>query len=75
MLEIVSAFPFLISFTRFLVSSFLGGAIATHLPHGQPIYQPAFVFFFDLAGHLAPPCANSLAFRGEYTGRKRSGRQ
>ena len=79
MLEIVSAVLFLISFTRslglLLVSSFLGGAIATHLPHGQPIYQPAFVFFFDLAGHLAPPSANSLTFRGEYTGRKRSGRQ
>jgi hypothetical protein len=53
-LEIVSAVPFLISFTRslglLLVSSFLGGAIATHLPHGQPIYQPAFVFFLIWLG-------------------------
>jgi hypothetical protein len=45
-LEVVSAVLFLVSFTRpvglLLVSSFLGGAIATHLQHGQPIIQPAF---------------------------------
>ena len=46
-LEIASAILLLVSFTRSLgllfVSSFLGGAIATHLQHGQPIYLPAFV--------------------------------
>jgi DoxX-like family len=46
-LEIVSAILFLVSFTRFLglllASAFLGGAIATHLQHSQPIVQPAFV--------------------------------
>ena len=46
-LEVVSAVLFLVPFTRSLgllfVSSFLGGAIATHLQHGQPIVQPAFV--------------------------------
>jgi len=46
-LEIVSALLFLIPLTRsiglLLVSSFLGGAIATHLQHGDPIVQPSFV--------------------------------
>lgn len=53
-LEIVSAVLFLVSFTRslglLLVSAFLGGAIATHLQHGQPIYQPAFVLFLIWLG-------------------------
>lgn len=53
-LEVVSAVLFLIPFTRslglLLVSSFLGGAIATHLQHGQPIYQPAFVLFLIWLG-------------------------
>jgi DoxX-like family len=48
-LEIASALLFLIPFTRsaglLLVSSFLGGAIATHLQHDQPIIQPVFVLF------------------------------
>ncbi len=46
-LEVVSALLFLVPATRsaglLLVSSFLGGAIATHLQHGQPIVQPSFV--------------------------------
>jgi len=46
-LEVLSAVLLLIPFTRsaglLLVSSFLGGAIATHLQHGQPIIQPSFV--------------------------------
>lgn len=46
-LEIVSAALFLIPLTRsgglLLVSSYLGGAIATHLQHGEPIVQPSFV--------------------------------
>ena len=53
-LEIVSAVLFLLSFTRslglLLVSSFLGGAIATHLQHGQPIYLPALVLFLIWLG-------------------------
>jgi hypothetical protein len=46
-LEVLSAVFLLIPFTRsaglLLASSFLGGAIATHLQHGQPIIQPSFV--------------------------------
>ena len=53
-LEVLSAVLFLAPFTRslglLLVSSFLGGAIATHLQHGQPIYQPAFVLFLIWLG-------------------------
>jgi hypothetical protein len=53
-LEVVSTVLFLIPFTRslglLLVSSFLGGAIATHLQHGQPIYQPSFVLFLIWLG-------------------------
>jgi len=48
-LEVLSAVLLLIPFTRsaglLLVSSFLGGAIATHLQHGQPIIQPSLVLF------------------------------
>ena len=47
LLEIVSALMFLIPFTRsaglLLVSSFLGGAIATHLQHAQSIAEPSLV--------------------------------
>jgi DoxX-like family len=50
LLEVVSALLFLIPFTRsiglLLVSSYLGGAIATHLQHDQPMIQPAFVLVF-----------------------------
>lgn len=44
-LELLSALLFLASSTRslglLLVSAFLGGAIATHLEHGQAILQPS----------------------------------
>jgi len=47
LLEVVSALLFLIPLTRsvglLLVSSYLGGAIATHLQHDHPMIQPAFV--------------------------------
>ena len=53
-LEIVSALLFLIPFTRsaglLLVSSFLGGAIATHLQHDQSIAQPSFILFLVWLG-------------------------
>jgi hypothetical protein len=43
-LEISSAILFLFPITRslglLLVSSYMGGAIATHLEHGQPFIQP-----------------------------------
>jgi hypothetical protein len=46
-LEIVSAVPFLVTTTRpiglLLVSAYLGGAIATHVGHGQSGIQPAFL--------------------------------
>lgn len=46
-LELLSALLFLIPATRsgglLLVSAFLGGAIATHLQHGEPIFPPAIV--------------------------------
>jgi hypothetical protein len=45
LLEIASAVLFLIPLTRsfglLLVSSYLGGAIATHLQHDQPIFAPS----------------------------------
>lgn len=44
-LELISALLFLVPSTRsfglLMVSAFLGGAIATHLEHGQAIAQPA----------------------------------
>ena len=53
-LEVLSALLFLIPATRsiglLLVSSFLGGAIATHLQHGHSIVQPAFVLFLIWLG-------------------------
>ena len=46
-LEILSAVLFLVPRTRvvglLLASAYLGGAIATHIQHGQPPSQPAFV--------------------------------
>jgi hypothetical protein len=46
-LEVFSAAMFLIPRTRsiglLLISSYMGGAIAAHLGHGEPVYQPAFV--------------------------------
>lgn len=54
MLEVISALLFLLPATRsvglLLVSSFLGGAIATHLEHGQPVIQPAVVLLLIWLG-------------------------
>jgi DoxX-like family len=45
--EIASALLFLFPFTRsiglLLVSAYMGGAIATHVQHGQPFIQPAMI--------------------------------
>jgi DoxX-like protein len=53
-LEVLSALLFLIPATRsiglLLVSSFLGGAVATHLQHGRSIVQPAFVLILIWLG-------------------------
>lgn len=53
-LETVSALLFLVPLTRsfglLLVSSFLGGAIATHLQHNQAFVEPSFVLFLIWAG-------------------------
>jgi hypothetical protein len=47
LLESICAVLFLIPITRsiglLLVSGYLGGAIATHIGHGQPPFQPAFL--------------------------------
>jgi hypothetical protein len=54
MLEVISALLFLLPATRsaglLLVSSFLGGAIATHLEHGQPVIQPSVVLLLIWLG-------------------------
>ena len=46
-LEIASAILFLIPVTRdiglLLVSAYLGGAIATHMGHGEPVLPPAMI--------------------------------
>jgi hypothetical protein len=46
-LEIGSAILFLIPLTRdiglLLVSAYFGGAIATHMGHGEPVMQPAII--------------------------------
>jgi len=53
-LEILSAVSLLIPATRsiglLLISSFLGGAIATHLEHGQPIVPPSIVLILAWLG-------------------------
>ena len=53
-LEVVSAVLFLVPRTRsfglLLVSSFMGGAIATHLQHSQPFLQPAIVLSIPWLG-------------------------
>jgi DoxX-like family len=59
-LEIVSAILFLLPRTRsfglLMVSAFLGGAIATHLGHGQPFAGPAIVLsLFWIATWLRHP--------------------
>jgi DoxX-like family len=46
-LEVFSALLILIPRTRsiglLMISAYLGGAIATHMGHSEPVYQPAFV--------------------------------
>jgi hypothetical protein len=53
-LEITSAILFMVPRTRaiglLLLSAYLGGAIATHLGHGQPPSQPAFVLVLAWLG-------------------------
>ena len=74
-LEVVSALLFLVPVTRsaglLLVSSFLGGAIATHLQHGQPIIQPSFVLILIWLGAWLrhPELLRSLASAMPETGR------
>jgi DoxX-like family len=52
--EIASALLFLFPFTRsiglLLVSAYMGGAIATHVQHGQPFIQPAMILAIIWAG-------------------------
>ena len=59
-LEIVSALLFLISRTRsfglLMVSMYLGGAIATHLGHNEPVYQPASVLVLFWVGAWLRHC-------------------
>ena len=59
-LEILSALLFLVPRTRsvglLMVSAYLGGAIATHVGHDEPVYQPAFVLLiFWLGAWLRHP--------------------
>jgi len=53
-LELLSAVLVLILRTRsvglLLASAYMGGAIAAHLGHGEPIYQPAFILGLLWAG-------------------------
>jgi hypothetical protein len=53
-LEVLSAVTLLIPATRsiglLLISSFLGGAIATHFEHGQSIVPPSFVLVLAWLG-------------------------
>jgi len=79
-LEVSSALLFLAPATRsiglLLVSSYMGGAIATHLGHGQPIIQPSFVLLLLWLGtwlrhpeilwslNRPAPSANQLARQG-----------
>jgi DoxX-like family len=52
--EVVSALLFLLPFTRsiglLLASAYMGGAIATHVQHGQPFIQPAMILAILWAG-------------------------
>lgn len=52
--EIISALLFLLPFTRsiglLLASAYMGGAIATHVQHGQPFIQPAMILALLWAG-------------------------
>jgi DoxX-like family len=53
-IETVSALLFLTPVTRslglLLISAYLGGAIATHVQHGQPFFQPAIILAIIWAG-------------------------
>lgn len=52
--EVISALLFLLPFTRsiglLLASAYMGGAIATHVQHGQPFIQPAMILALLWAG-------------------------
>jgi hypothetical protein len=52
--EVISALLFLLPFTRsiglLLASAYMGGAIATHVQHGQPFIQPAMILTIIWAG-------------------------
>jgi hypothetical protein len=54
--ELLSALLFLVPKTRslglLLVSSYMGGAIATHVQHGQSFLQPAFILSLIWLGVL-----------------------
>jgi hypothetical protein len=79
-LEVTSAVLFLTPLTRsgglLLVSSYMGGAIATHLQHGEPILQPSLFLFLLWFGawlrhpeilwslSYSAPSANQLAQQG-----------
>lgn len=53
-LELACALLFVIPLTRsaglLLVSAYLGGAIATHVQHGQPFIQPAMILALNWIG-------------------------
>jgi hypothetical protein len=58
--ELVSALLFLIPQTNslglLLLSSYLGGAIVTHMQHGQPFFAPAILLLLVwIAGYLRHP--------------------
>ncbi len=76
-LEIASALLFLISSTRsvglLLVSSFLGGAIATHLQHAKPIVQPALVLLLVWLGTWLRHPEVLWSLRGVTPGARRLG--
>jgi hypothetical protein len=52
--EVISALLFLLPITRsiglLLASAYMGGAIATHVQHGQPFIQPAMILTIIWAG-------------------------
>ena len=74
-LEVISALLFLVPYSRsiglLLVSSYMGGAIATHVGHGQPFLQPAFVLALLWLGAWLrhPVILRSFASAMQETGR------
>lgn len=73
-LELTSALLFLVPSTRsaglLLLSAFLGGAIATHMGHGEPVAGPAIVLALVwLAAWLRHPEILWSARRAENAGR------